>query len=496
MEGGLEFTILFTNDLHSEFESMPRIRSLFRTYEREQPGRLLRFDIGDHMDRVRMETEGTMGAANIDIMNATGYDAVVPGNNEGLTMTAEALERLYGVRAAFPVLAANLVRRPPGGTGAAARVPWLLPRLTIRRGGVRFGVFGLTAAFNDFYRELGWEALDPYEAAEEQVRRLREEGADVIIALSHLGLSHDRRLAETIPGVDLILGGHTHHLLEKLERVGDTYLGAAGRSGSHIGVVRLVLDPAARRPVRFEGGAVETAPAPPDREIAEAISRHASASRTALSRVVAHLETPLPADPDAESALGNLLAMALRRHVDAEIGLVNAGQLLDGLPAGPVTAERLHAICPSPVNPCIMQLQGAMLRQAIGESLIAERRRFSFRGFGFRGRVLGALLLDGVTVETELDGSGDGRALHIRVGAEPLDDDRWYRVATIDMFTFRVGYPSLADGRGVMYCLPEFLRDLLADALASPALPGLLAEASRPRYVRAGKSLRDQPVFD
>jgi len=496
MEGGLEFTVLFTNDLHSEFESMPRIRSLFRTYEREQPGRLLRFDIGDHMDRMRMETEGTMGAANIDIMNAMGYDAVVPGNNEGLTLTADVLDRLYGRQAAFPVLAANLVRRPRNGAGEWERVPWLLPRLVIARGGVRFGVFGVTAAFNDFYRELGWEALDPFATAAEQVKRLREEGADVIIALSHLGLNYDRRLAESVAGVDLILGGHTHHLLEKLERVGDTYIGAAGRSGSHIGVVRLLIDPAARRLVRCEGGAVETAPAPPDRETPAVLRRQAGAPRAALSRVVARLARPLPADPDGESALGNLLAMALRRHAAAEIGLVNAGQLLDGLPAGPVTAERLHAICPSPVNPCVMELQGAHLRQAIEESLLAERRRFSFRGFGFRGRVLGALLLDGMTVETESDGGGNGRAVAIRVGDEPLDDSRWYRVATIDMFTFRIGYPSLAEGRGIIYLLPEFLRDLLAGTLASPILDILIAEASRPCYIRTGKSLQDRSIIE
>lgn len=472
------FTILYTNDLHSDFESMPRIRSIFRAYEREQPPeRLLRFDIGDHMDRMRMETEGTLGAANIDVMNATGYDAAVPGNNEGLTLTAEALDRLYGRRAAFPVVVANLGRR---GEGAP---PWLQPRAMLERGGVRFGVFGLTAPFDAFYQELGWEASDPFAAAAEQVARLREEGADVIVALSHLGLASDRRLAETVPGIDLVLGGHTHHLLPELERIGQTCIGAAGKFGSHVGVARIEVDLAARRAVRCEGWLVDTASVPPDPEMTALIARSARAAHASLDRVVARLPRELPSAPERETPLGNLLAMALRRHCRADIGIVNAGQLLGGLAQGPATAARLHAICPSPINPCAMLLRGASLRQAIGESLSAERRGYAFRGFGFRGKVLGALCLDGVTVETRKDGAGNLCVKNVLVGDEALEDDRWYKVGTIDMFTFRIGYPTLADGRDISYMLPEFLRDLLAETLNSPALASLIAEAEQPRYL-------------
>ncbi|HZG58464.1 bifunctional UDP-sugar hydrolase/5'-nucleotidase [Paenibacillus sp.] len=486
----VDFVILHTNDLHSVFESMPRIRSIFAAYEREQPPeRLLRFDIGDHMDRMRIETEGTMGAANVDVMNATGYDAAVPGNNEGLTLPAEALEELYGRQAAFPVLVANLRRTEAdsdsgeGGEGAS----WLRPRLVLERGGVRFGLFGLTAAFDPFYRELGWRATDPFEAAAAQVARLREEGADVIIALSHLGLSQDRRLAETVPGIDLVLGGHTHHLLERLERAGGAYIGAAGKFGSHVGVVRLAVDTAARRIVRCEGGAVDASSAEPDPALAALIERRASAARASMARVVARLPRALPADPDRESTLGNLLAMALRRHCDADIGIVNAGQLLAGLPAGPVTAAELLAVCPSPINPCSMLLRGASLREAIEEAMASASREREIRGFGFRGKVLGTLLLDGATVETLPSGPerGDRRVGSIYVGAEPLDDERWYRVGTIDMFTFRIGYPSLADGTEITFRLPEFLRDLLAESLASPALGGWIEAAERPRYVEA-----------
>ncbi|WP_309121504.1 bifunctional UDP-sugar hydrolase/5'-nucleotidase [Paenibacillus sp.] len=481
MTGRIEFVVLHTNDLHSSFEAMPRIRSFFEAYQREQPPeRLLRFDIGDHMDRVEPETEGTMGAANIDVMNATGYDAAVPGNNEGLTLSAADLEELYGRQAAFPTLVANL--RPSEGAQPAS---WIRPRLVIDREGIRIGLFGLTAAFAPFYRELGWDALDPFAAAEEQVALLRgEDRADVVIALSHLGIAHDRRLAETVPGIDLVLGGHTHHVIEALERVGDAYIGAAGKFGSHVGVVRLTVDRATRRVVGCEGGAVELPAEPADESIERLIDRHRAAAETALDRVVARLPRSLPADADRESPLGNLLAMALRRFCDADIGVVNAGQLLAGLEAGPVTAAAIHAILPSPINPCSMLLRGDALRQAIEESMDAERRSYSFRGFGFRGKVLGALCLDGVKVVTSAGAMGRDRQVEsIFAGGEPLDDERWYRVATIDMFTFRIGYESLARGERIAYRLPEFLRDLLGETLASPGLEGRIMEAFEPRYL-------------
>ncbi len=486
-EGSIEFVILHTNDLHSVFETMPRIRSFFSRVQREQPPeRLLRFDIGDHMDRARPETEGTMGAANVDVMNATEYDAVAPGNNEGLTLPPEALERLYGRRATFPTLVANL--RPSRAAAEPVAASWIRPRLVLERDGMRIGVFGLTAAYPLFYGELGWDVLDPFAAAAEQVALLRgEDRADVVIALSHLGIRDDRRLAETVPGIDLVLGGHTHHVIEKLERIGDTYLGAAGKFGSHVGVVRLSVDARTRRVIRCEGGAVELPAGPGDETIAQLIAAHAAAANAALGRVVARLPRGLPADADRESPLGNLLAMALRRYCDAEIGVVNAGQLLDGLPAGPVTASALHAILPSPINPCSMRLRGAALRQAIEESMEEERRRFAFRGFGFRGKVLGALCLDGMTVVTASRPAGR-RVVQILAGGEPLDDERWYRVATIDMFTFRIGYESLAKGEKIEYRLPEFLRDLLGEALSSPDIAGRIAEAETPRYVDARES--------
>lgn len=83
-------TILHTNDIHSHFGSMSTIAAMINE-ERDQGGNFLVLDIGDHMDRMAVETEGTLGTANVDVINLTGYDAITIGNNEGLTFTPDQL---------------------------------------------------------------------------------------------------------------------------------------------------------------------------------------------------------------------------------------------------------------------------------------------------------------------------------------------------------------------------------------------------------------------
>lgn len=240
-------TILHTNDIHSHFETVSSIAALAaaeRAQAAESP--LLLVDIGDHMDRTAVETEGTMGQTNIDILNLTGYEAVTIGNNEGLTFTPDVLERLYaGLQS--PVICCNIHEQL-----SSAPPAWMKKRVILDKDGIRIGLTGATAPFADFYKLLGWDALEPLQALQEQVEALRPE-ADIVIVLSHLGLSTDRLMAERIPGIDLILGGHTHHLLEEPLRIGDTVLCAAGKYGQYVGKVVMTQQDDGRFRV-IEGG--------------------------------------------------------------------------------------------------------------------------------------------------------------------------------------------------------------------------------------------------
>lgn len=454
-----KLVLLHTNDIHSHFEQMPRIGEALRQL-RQQHGNPIVIDCGDHMDRMRPETEGSDGLANIAVLNETGYDMVVPGNNEGLTLTADKLDRAYGKRR-FSVVCGNLLDAETGKPPS-----WMERYRIFERDGLRVGIIGLTAYYPSFYSLLGWNVLDPLETAEQLAKLLRPQ-VDVLVVVSHLGLTQDKKMAERIGGIDIIIGSHTHHLLEQPLLHERTYIAAAGCYGQYVGELEFRYD-MEQQTLRLHNGACwKTEMFPPSSNIAAVIEEEQRASRNRLDQYVATLARPISISWNEESGLGNLLAAGIRRWVGAEVGIVNAGQILQSLEAGNVTQYRLLEICPSPINPCLVLLGGEQIRLALEEALLDEYIGKPIKGFGFRGKALGTLCVSGMLIQYAANAEPYCKIRSITVNGEPLDPHRLYKVGTIDMFTFGIGYLSLGQGETVAYYLPEFIRDVLKQQLSS-----------------------------
>ncbi|KAF0996310.1 bifunctional UDP-sugar hydrolase/5'-nucleotidase [Geobacillus sp. TFV-3] len=453
--------IYHTNDVHSHFEHWPQIARFLserRQEHRERNEAMLLFDVGDFLDRVHPITEATRGKANVDLLNDLGYDAVTIGNNEGITLDYDELDTLYE-RARFPVVVANLFRRD------GARPHWALPYVVIPATETfRVGVVGATAPFVKFYELLGWKVAPPFDllaAAVEEVKRQ----ADCVVVLSHLGVNEDEKIAATIPGVDIVLGAHTHHVFPEGKTLNQTLLCAAGKYGKYVGVVKLEINQ--NQLSRASATVVDVEPLPRSEEV----ERHlVCLEQESLARLeaerVAVLHDDLPLDWFAPSPLANLLASALREWCQAEIGMVNAGVLLAPLSKGPVTKKDLHRICPHPLNPCKVKLRGAELKEIMLEANTERMKHLRFKGFGFRGEVMGEMVYDGVDIEADLEEDGQWHIRRITINGELLDPDRTYEVATIDMFAIGHFYPQIQRAAEKTYYMPEFLRDLLAWKLA------------------------------
>ncbi|TFE30632.1 bifunctional metallophosphatase/5'-nucleotidase [Cohnella luojiensis] len=451
-------TLLHTNDLHSHFEETSRIAGYVgRVKDRVDHDKFLVLDCGDFLDRARLETEGSQGAVNRAVLEHIGFDAVMFGNNEGLSYTLEQLDVLFRDMP-IPIVCANMVL-----SETERRPSWMVPNLKLVRAGIRIGLIGVTAPFNEYYKLLGWDAGNPIDVLKDEVDRLRPE-VDVLIVLSHLGIRQDERIASTIEGIDIILGGHTHHLLEVPLIIGNTAICAAGKFGYYIGHLELAFDQD-NKLVKVTGRSLATDDYPRQPEMDNLVEGFRERARLSMNRVIADLAEPLDCRNDAESPLPTLLAIAVRRITGAEIGLVNSGQLLQGLSSGKVTEETIHAICPSPINPCLIKLSGALILRSLEESLLPDFQELEIRGFGFRGRVLGMLCLDGLEVMADLSQAPYHRVKEVRVHGDLLDESRIYSVGTLDMFTFGVGYVGLKEGRDVRYFLPEFIRNALSHAL-------------------------------
>ncbi|MEN6356321.1 MAG: metallophosphatase [Armatimonadota bacterium] len=224
-------TIFHTSDLHNKLTA--ELATRLRDLKSEAPGSIM-LDSGDAIWSGNIYWRPG-GEPALDLMNSVPYDALTMGNREFHFMGIGVDSKTS--RADFPVLSANI--RP----SKANRWPKIPSHIIIERSGVRIAVFGLSVPcitekmlvkkVSDYY------FVSPIDAAAEIVPNLRKD-ADIVIALTHIGIKPDRELAGSVPGIDMILGGHTHVLAE--EQVGRTWIFHHGFYANYTGRVDIDFD--------------------------------------------------------------------------------------------------------------------------------------------------------------------------------------------------------------------------------------------------------------
>lgn len=458
--------IYHTNDLHSHFDNWAKmVHFLKKRKELHKADRenMLLFDIGDHMDRFHPITEATHGKANVELMNSLHYDGAVIGNNEGITLPYESLDTLYEA-ANFPVILANLYDR--NGKRPAWAIPYKIHEF---ESGIRVGVVGVSVFYQSLYGLLGWEMTDPVEELSKILPDLKRE-TDALVLLSHLGITDDEMIARTFPEIDCILGGHTHHLLDVGEFVGGTLLCGAGKYGEHIGHVTLEFEKGTRKILKKQAAVISTIDMQADEETEAELEALAAAGNEILKEPIAEASGDLVVDWYAPSPLAQFLAGALREWCKTDLSMVNSGMLLGSIPKGKVTRELLHRICPHPINPCVVKLTGEELKEVVLMAHTERMVHLKVKGLGFRGKVMGVMVYEGIEVEAADLPDGTSHVKNIKVLGEPLINEKVYQIATVDMFTFGSLFPEIRRAPHKQYFMPEFLRDLLAWKLSESAV--------------------------
>lgn len=243
-------TILHTNDLHDCLNEVhvDRIRAMRNLVSPD----VLLFDAGDAV-RSSNITYRSDGELVLERMNRIGYDAMTVGNREFHFSNRGFIAKLRLAR--FPVLCANVYRsrrprnRPTRREGdvtsllsmQADSLP-ILPYTIIQQSNLRVAVLGLTVPMitpaMTVSRLSNFLFQDPLVAARQWVSTIAaKEQPDLLVALTHIGLQKDRLLAVSCPEINLIVGGHSHDLLEKGECVGSTLIVQAGSHAHYIGKV-------------------------------------------------------------------------------------------------------------------------------------------------------------------------------------------------------------------------------------------------------------------
>ena len=251
-----QLVILHTNDTHSTIEQLnPNLankdlagrggyirRLELLRQERQQHPDLLYFDSGDFSQGSPFYTL-FKGDVEIGLMNQMGIDAATIGNHE-FDYGLENMARLFKM-ANFPIVCANY-----DFTGTVVE-GLVKPYVIIKRNGVKIGVFGLAPKLDGLVELAnckGVTYLDPVAKALEMATLLKKKKkCDMVICISHLGWldDGDKAMIKGSRYIDLVLGGHTHTYLERLEYVPDLdgHQVAVDQNGKHgIWIGKMVVD--------------------------------------------------------------------------------------------------------------------------------------------------------------------------------------------------------------------------------------------------------------
>lgn len=441
--------IFHTNDLHSHFKYWPRMQS----YVKEMRNKLgnigetsYLFDVGDHLDRSNIYTEATVGKGNVRLLNEAGYDVVTIGNNEGITLSHEELFHLYD-NANFDVVVANVY------ASHGKKPAWMKPYVILTTAmGTKIGVIAATAMFEVYYEELNWHMDDARSTLLRLAHQLREE-VDIVVCLSHLGITEDELLADECPEIDVIFGSHTHHVLPEGKVINGVLLTGGGKFGQYTGHLIIEYDKKLRKIVEKKDTLIHNKDLPIVKNEQKMVQLLEDEGNRILDTPVFTTKKAYNKEWFHYSQLSDLFAHAILEKSGADCALFNAGIFLDGLPKGIVTALDLHRIFPHPINLCTIELSVPEMKEIYMQSKNEEWPYIELKGLGFRGVIFGKILTYGFSMN-------ENRQLMIN--GKLADQNHIYKLVTLDLFTFGYFYPSFKYAKK-QYILPEFLRNIMID---------------------------------
>ena len=388
--------ILHSNDVHGAIDLYAAMASLKAAYE-AQGAEVILADAGDY-------SQGTVyvsvhkGADAVTMMNATGYDVATIGNHEFDYGYAQLAENMKAAK--FKVLCADVL-------GADGKTIFDANTI-IEKGGVKIGFFGLetpeaqTKANPKLIEGLkflaGKDGSELYNCAAAQVAALKEQGADLVVCLAHLGIdgssepytSYD--LAKNVKGIDFIIDGHSHSVITAGPN-GEA-IQSTGTAFANIGVI--TIDNATKQIVgnelkgiwhkeEVEGKDVTVVDyTTRDEKVAAAAKAiidpidQAYGEKFAVSKVTLNGAKAPDGNRDSETNLGDLItdAMLWKIRSDATIkvpvenvvAITNGGGIRATVKAGDITKKDINTVLPFGNTLAVVYVTGAELLEALEAS--------------------------------------------------------------------------------------------------------------------------------
>jgi 5'-nucleotidase / UDP-sugar diphosphatase len=471
--GAHELTILYTNDFHSAFEPIPaywlpgsprlggaaHLATLVEQ-ERKLASTSFLLDSGDMFTGTLSRL--TDGEALLEMMTLMRYDAMGVGNHE-FDYGAAVFEK--GItRVPFPVLCCNIWHK---GRGSRFTRPYTM----LERNGVRLGVIGvmgMLAATRTIMpsKVSALDFGDPVADTTACVKALRDT-VDVIVVLAHQGLpgpmqtdaendpgvqrpiDEDLAFCAAVPGIDVYIAAHSHHGLEQPLVHPDTrtLITQTYGYGTRLGRIRLSVKD--RKVIRHD---IELLKVWSDRLTPDPVveSRVKHYRRTVADQIGApfgHASRRVTRKYHQESALGSLVADAMRVRTGADVALMNAGGLRADLPEGPLDRGHVLDALPFLNDVVTIELEGGALKAVLEQGFSLEA---------------GMVQVSGLKARCDLARPPRARLVHLEINGRPVDDHHRYRVAT-NSFLAEGGDGYIAFRQGTLVRKDAVLSDVLAD---------------------------------
>jgi 2',3'-cyclic-nucleotide 2'-phosphodiesterase (5'-nucleotidase family) len=429
----------------------------------------------------------TKGAHMIELLNAVWTEVAVPGNHEFDFGPEVFHTRLEESR--FPWLGANMLG-PDGKVCCGMK-----DNILIDMGGVKVGVFGLLTETTAGFSSAGSNIFRPFkEVAEEQVRALKEKGAEVIVALTHLSFQEDQSLSK-VEGIHLVLGGHEHDAYAYLNSKKEWLSLKVGWNGEYLGVVELPVE-------RSENGVTVKAPSwkvlavqdlKPDGDV-QSLVRAYELKQDKFNVVIGKASTPintiLALVAGKETPLGGVIADAMRKGTGADVALIHGFNFRGMTKESGENLTHLNILDAIPFanTVVVVELTGAQLKDTLEHAV---------SGINSPNPRLLSRFLQVAGLQFDYDpaenarGSGcpasskGTRIKKVTVAGTPLDDNRTSRVAINNfMAEGGNGYCMLAEaprssGNGNGGLLTDMVVDYIKEIGEVKKQPSRITELSK-----------------
>lgn len=454
-----EFVILFTNDFHSQIEPMDdgkggvlRLKALVDSVRTAEPY-VLMADAGDLV-------QGTYyfslfnGVVEMKMLDALKYDIRTIGNHE-FDKKMTGLGEMFAI-SKVPAVASNY------DFTATALSQYVQPTRMVNAGGIKVGFIGLNVRLLNLVDPKACEGVvwqDAVNVADMYAGQLRDQGADIVIALSHLGYEanssayyYDRGLVQKTRNIDMIIGGHSHTTLRKADYVTDldgdlVPVVQTGSRGANLGYAKINLDENGKPSFEYRLIPVNSRlDNRVDPIFSDIIDSYAAEVEEKMNEKIAYSPNNITRSGTLQSCLGNLTADGLvwmakeYFDVDADVGISNSGGIRANISKGDVTLGDVYAVYPFDNVLSVVDMKGSDLKDM------------------FNAVAAGGLPISG---GVRLVVNSSGGVSSVTVNGKAIVDSQTYKVATIDYLVNlgRYGLQNATNRRDGV----DYVRDLYAE---------------------------------